>query len=54
MNSLEFNNAQNTSSYACCFGVGSDGSRLSFHENAQAAMNANGVITVSFDKVRCG
>ena len=35
-------------------GVGSDGSRLSFHENAQAAMNANGVITVSFDKVRCG
>jgi hypothetical protein len=35
-------------------GVGSDGSRLSFHDNAQAAMNANGVITVLFDKARCG
>ena len=34
--------------------TGSDGSRLTFHENAQAAMNANGVITVSFDKMRCG
>ncbi len=34
--------------------TGSDGSRLAFHENAQAAMNANGVITVSFDHVRCG
>jgi hypothetical protein len=34
--------------------TGSDGSRLAFHENAQAAMNANGVITVSFDKMRCG
>jgi hypothetical protein len=34
--------------------TGSDGSRLRFHENAQAAMNANGVITVSFDKLRCG
>jgi hypothetical protein len=34
--------------------TGSDGSTLAFHENAQAAMNANGVITVSFDKMRCG
>ena len=34
--------------------TGSDGSTLSFHENAQAAMNANGVITVSFDNMRCG
>jgi hypothetical protein len=34
--------------------AGSDGSTLAFHENAQAAMNANGVITVSFDNVRCG
>lgn len=35
-------------------GTGSDGSTLSFHENAQAAINANGVITVSFDHVSCG
>jgi len=34
--------------------TGSDGSTLAFHENAQAAMNANGVITVSFDKISCG
>ena len=34
--------------------TGSDGSTLAFHENAQAAMNANGVITVSFDKMSCG
>jgi len=34
-------------------GTGSDGSRISFHENAQAAMNANGVVTVSFDKMSC-
>jgi hypothetical protein len=35
-------------------GVGSDGSILRVHDNAQATMNANGVITVSFDKFRCG
>jgi len=35
-------------------GVGSDGSILRLHDNAQATMNANGVITVSFDKFRCG
>jgi hypothetical protein len=34
--------------------IGSDGSTLTFHENMQATMNANGVITVSFDKARCG
>jgi hypothetical protein len=34
--------------------TGSDGSRLSFHENAQVTLNANGVVTVSFDKLRCG
>lgn len=31
--------------------TGSDGSVISAHENAQATMNANGVITVSFDHV---
>jgi len=35
-------------------GTGSDGSRLSFHDNFQAVMNANGVITVSFDHAVCG
>jgi len=30
--------------------TGSDGSIIAGHENAQATMNANGVITVSFDK----
>ena len=35
-------------------GVGSDGSILRVHDNAQATMNANGVITVSFDKFVCG
>src|SRR5262249_47499046 len=34
--------------------TGSDGSRISSHENAQATMNANGFITVSFDKLSCG
>ena len=35
--------------------VGSDGSRLNFHENADVTMNANGVVTVSFDKhLSCG
>jgi hypothetical protein len=33
--------------------TGSDGSTIAFHENAQAAMNANGIITVSFDKMVC-
>lgn len=33
--------------------TGSDGSTLSAHENAQAAMNANGTITVSFDHLVC-
>jgi hypothetical protein len=33
---------------------GSDGSHLLFHDNAQATMNANGVITVSFDHAFCG
>ena len=32
--------------------TGSDGSIIAGHENAQATMNANGVITVSFDKFR--
>jgi len=30
--------------------TGSDGSVIAGHENAQATLNANGVITVSFDK----
>lgn len=34
--------------------TGSDGSTIAFHDNAQAAMNANGTITVSFDKMVCG
>lgn len=29
--------------------TGSDGSTITIHDNAQATMNANGVITVSFD-----
>ena len=33
---------------------GSDGSHLVFHENDQAAMNANGVVTVSFQHAVCG
>lgn len=33
---------------------GSDGSHLVFHENDQATMNANGVITVSFQHAFCG
>jgi hypothetical protein len=33
--------------------TGSGGSTLSAHENAQAAMNANGTITVSFDHLVC-
>ena len=34
--------------------IGSDGSHLVFHENDQAAMNANGVVTVSFQHAFCG
>jgi hypothetical protein len=34
--------------------TGSDGSHLVFHENDQAATNANGVITVSFQHAFCG
>lgn len=34
--------------------TGSDGSTLTFHENAQATLSANGTITVAFDKMRCG
>ena len=50
------NNLQNDVEHATfnVHATGSDGSTLSFHENAQAAMNANGVITVSFDNMRCG
>ena len=35
-------------------GVGTDGSRLTFHDNAQAVVNANGVVTVNFNHMRCG
>jgi hypothetical protein len=34
--------------------TGSDGSHLKFHDNSQATMNANGVVTVSFDHMFCG
>ena len=34
--------------------TGTDGSHLKFHDNSQATMNANGVITVSFDHMFCG
>jgi len=49
------NNKQNDVEHATAniHGTGSDGSTISFHENAQAAMNANGVVTVSFDKTSC-
>jgi hypothetical protein len=33
--------------------MGSDGSHLVFHDNDQAAMNANGVVTVSFTHAIC-
>jgi hypothetical protein len=33
--------------------IGSDGSHLVFHENDQAATNANGVVTVSFQHAFC-
>ena len=50
------NNLQNDVAHATfnLHATGSDGSTLTFHENAQATMNANGVITVSFDKLSCG
>jgi len=34
-------------------GVGTDGSHIQFHDNAQATLNANGVVTVSFDHMSC-
>ena len=34
--------------------LGSDGSHLQFHDNAQATVNANGVVTVDFDHMSCG
>jgi hypothetical protein len=34
-------------------GVGSDGSRVDFHETAHFTLNANGVPTVEFDKISC-
>jgi hypothetical protein len=36
--------------------TGTDGTKVGVHDNAQAASNANGVITVSFDHmfVVCG
>lgn len=34
--------------------TGTDGSHLQFHDNAQATMNANGTVTVSFDHASCG
>jgi len=33
--------------------TGSDGSHLQFHDNAQATVNANGTVTVSFDHMSC-
>ena len=34
--------------------TGTDGSHLQFHDNAQATLNANGTVTVSFDHASCG
>ena len=34
--------------------IGSDGSHLKEHQNVEVTMNANGVVTVSFDKMFCG
>lgn len=34
--------------------LGTDGSHLQFHDNAQATVNANGVVTVAFDHMSCG
>lgn len=34
--------------------TGNDGSHLQFHDNAQATLNANGTVTVSFDHASCG
>ena len=50
------NNLQNGVSHST-FNVnatGTDGSHLRFHDNAQATMNANGTVTVSFDHASCG
>jgi len=50
------NNLQNDVEHATfnIHATGSDGSRLTFHENTQVTLNANGVVTVAFDKMRCG
>lgn len=34
--------------------TGSDGSKVTFHEVSHATLNANGTITVKFDKRHCG
>ena len=34
--------------------LGADGSHLQFHDNAQATVNADGVVTVAFDHYSCG
>lgn len=34
--------------------TGTDGSHLQFHDNAQATVNADGTVTVSFDHASCG
>jgi hypothetical protein len=34
--------------------IGMDRSHLQFHANAQATLNANGVVTVAFDHLSCG
>lgn len=35
-------------------GVGSDGSRLEFHDNTRATLNPDGTVTVTFDHATCG
>ena len=34
--------------------LGTDGTHLQFYDNAQATVNANGVVTVVFDHASCG
>src|SRR6476660_4065392 len=50
------NNLRNGVEHSTCNvnATGTDGSHLQFHENAQATLNANGTVTVSFDHVACG
>jgi hypothetical protein len=45
-------NATGTSTFTVV-GKGTDGSRLRFHETASFTLNANGEVTVEFDKVTC-